>query len=499
MNSESDGKEAESQLSTPVSRLEFAQKAGGVGLWDWDVRTDKTWWSSVLYDLLGLPANVGGTTLQDFFAFVHPDDRLWLDEKLRTALSQKSLYSEEFRVIRADGEERWLAGKGEVFVEDGKAVRMMGINMDVTDRKRTEQQLLELNSTLEQRVEEELAARELLWNVSEDFMVQANYEGKILRTSPSVKRLLRGAFDTVSQLVHRDVIKCANEARAGIRETSQPRLLRNSLQGKHGEIRNLSWSIAAEQNGDTFVAIGRDITAILSAQNRIRETEERLSQVQRMETLGQLASGVAHDFNNLLVPILGVLDLLNRRPQGDPDFDELISGAGKAALNARALVRRILAFSQRQQAEPQSVDVPALLEGMEDLLRNTLPPTISITIDHEDGLAPVRIHPDQLELAVLNLAINARDAMSNEGELTIGCTADGEHIRINVSDTGCGMDEEVARRATEAFFTTKGAGKGTGLGLFMAQRLAQQTGGSLEINSTPGVGTMVTLVVPALA
>ena len=266
-----------------------------------------------------------------------------------------------------------------------------------------------------------------------------------------------------------------------------------------GNIRQVAWSITPHPSGESFFAIGRDTTDVVAARQRLREAEERLAQMQQMETLGQLAGGVAHDFNNLLVPILNVLDLLQRRPQGDSDFDELICGASRAALSARTLVRRMLYFAQRQKSEPETVDVAKLISGMEDLLTHILPQAVQLEIDACEEMAPVKIHPNQLELSILNLAMNASDAMRGSGKLRIRAESAGaEGIAITVTDTGIGMDEETVGRATDAFFTTKGPGKGTGLGLFMAKRLAEKANGTLDIRSIVGEGTEIRFWLPAV-
>jgi signal transduction histidine kinase len=246
-------------------------------------------------------------------------------------------------------------------------------------------------------------------------------------------------------------------------------------------------------------------------EERTREREAALAQVhemQKLESLGQLTGGVAHDFNNLLMVILGNLQLLRKRVPDDPRLLRLIDGAMQGADRGATLTKRMLAFARRQELRPETVDVPRLVNGMEELLRRTLGPAIEITTEYRPDLPSIRVDPGQLELALLNLALNARDAMPYGGRLVIGgyCVASGfdspkglpvgPYVCLSVSDTGDGMDETTLKRAAEPFFTTKGAGKGTGLGLSMVHGVAAQSGGAMRMTSKPGAGTTVELWLP---
>ena len=234
----------------------------------------------------------------------------------------------------------------------------------------------------------------------------------------------------------------------------------------------------------------------------------RIHEMQKMESLGQLTGGVAHDFNNLLMVILVNLELLRKRLPDDPMATRLLNGAIQGAERGATLTERMLAFARRQELKPETVDVPSLVNGMTDLLRRSLGPAIQIGTDFINDLPAIRVDPNQLELTLLNLAVNARDAMPLGGQLVIAARrmADstggpvglvpGPYLRLAVSDGGLGMDAETLKRATEPFFTTKGVGKGTGLGLSMVHGFAAQSGGGMQIISTPGVGTTIELWLP---
>lgn len=238
------------------------------------------------------------------------------------------------------------------------------------------------------------------------------------------------------------------------------------------------------------------------------EAHEALRQSQKMEAMGQLTGGVAHDFNNLLTPIVGVLDMLQRKGLGGDREQRLIAGASQSAERARILVQRLLAFARRQPLQAVAVDIAKLVSGMGDLVDSTTGPQIKVVVEAQPHLPPAKADANQLEMALLNLSVNARDAMPNGGTLRISATLEkasrghrtrlpaGEYIRLCVSDTGTGMDETTLARAIEPFFSTKGIGKGTGLGLSMVHGLASQLGGALLIQSRPGAGTDIELWLP---
>jgi PAS domain S-box-containing protein len=245
-------------------------------------------------------------------------------------------------------------------------------------------------------------------------------------------------------------------------------------------------------------------------QERTAELErahEQLRQSQKVEAIGQLTGGIAHDFNNLLTPILGGLDILQRRGVADPRGQRLIDGALQSAERARLLVQRLLAFARRQPLHPCPVDVGEVVRDMSDLVGSTLGPRIHIVVDVEENLPAAMADPNQLEMALLNLAVNARDAMPDGGTLSIAVRATvldaksklkpGRYVVLTVADTGVGMDAETLEKAIEPFFSTKGIGKGTGLGLSTIHGLAAQLGGWLDITSAPGVGTRVEVWLPA--
>lgn len=273
----------------------------------------------------------------------------------------------------------------------------------------------------------------------------------------------------------------------------------------HGEVSHWDTVLVPVRNDE-----GTIVRLIGSSRELTRQVaiEEQLRQAQKMEAMGQLTGGVAHDFNNLLTPIVGVLDMLQRRRIGGGREQRLIAAAAQSADRAKTLVQRLLAFARRQPLQPVPVDVAKLVRGMAELVASTTGPQIKVVVDAPEDLAPAKADPNQLEMALLNLAVNARDAMQDGGTLRISAATDvialgtrsdlrpGTYVRLSVADTGVGMDEATAARAVEPFFSTKGIGKGTGLGLSMVHGLVSQLGGALRIRSKLGLGTNIDLWLP---
>ena len=257
-----------------------------------------------------------------------------------------------------------------------------------------------------------------------------------------------------------------------------------------------------------FAKITRDITERREAQQALDQAREALFQSQKMEAIGQLTGGVAHDFNNLLMAILGSLELVRKRVPYDPRITPLLDNAVQGAERGSILTQRMLAFARKQELKVEAVDVATLARGMMTFLDRTIGGQVQVSLRFPTDLPRVLSDPYQLEAALMNLAVNARDAMPRGGDLVISACperiedgpslAPGDYVRLSVTDTGEGMSPETLQRATDPFFTTKGVGKGTGLGLSMVHGLAAQSGGGLFLTSEKGVGTQVDLFLPVV-
>jgi len=394
---------------------------------------------------------------------------------------------------------------------------------DVTARRQAEVQLQQLNATLEQRIAESLAERKLLADLVEgtDAIVQ------VIDHDFNILAINKAALDETEELLgHRPAVGDNKLTLLADRPDLQAKtrsLWQRALDGDayteivEAEAPNgcqrfyeMKFNVLYDPDGKQVGAyqFAYDVTERLHDQQRLADATARVHEMAKLETLGQLTGGVAHDFNNLLTPIVGALDMLRRQHESDDRSNRLISGALQAAERATTLVQRLLSFARRQHLESRTVDIKDLVEGMYDLMQRTIGPHIKVQLETAPDLPPARVDPGQLELALLNLAVNARDAMGGGGRLRLMVDeaqvdmaateglAPGRYIHIAVSDTGVGMDEATLKRAIEPFFTTKGHGEGTGLGLSMIHGLAAQSGGALHIRSTVGKGTTADLWLP---
>lgn len=408
---------------------------------------------------------------------------------------------------------------------------------ETTEQVRTAEALREnqralqaLNDNLEARVASALAERRVLADVverSDAFVVAADRQFRLLAINDAAAREIDRIYgvrpavgdDLPALIAHMPAHSAAVRAvwqRAFDGETFdevQPfgdaALARRFYEVRFSPLRDADGAVVGAYQ------FGYDVTPRLEEQARLAEAEEALRQSQKIEMLGQLTGGVAHDFNNLLTPVMGALDYA-RMALRDADAREIVAVGLQAAERARTLVQRLLAFARRQHLRPQPVDVAALAENMAEIALRSLPRGITLALDLPDDLPPARVDPDQLVMALLNLVINARDAIEADGGAgrirvsacavaridpaavgaDVDAAGDGPCVRIDVVDDGAGMDEATLRRATEPFFTTKPTGKGTGLGLPSVHGLVLQSGGALRVASTPGEGTTATLWLP---
>ncbi|MEA2867263.1 MAG: hypothetical protein QOE39_1978 [Bradyrhizobium sp.] len=515
------------------AELARVQQVGRIGGLEVDLRTGFRNRRSPEYLLIhGLPPDAANETHEDWVQRIHPEDRAATEKKFRDAVASNVRdYTVQYRIIRpSDGEIRWISVRSTIERDQkGRAIRLVGAHTDVTEQVVAEQalrqseelyrkladQLAELNATLAQRVAEKTRERDRIWNVSQDLLLVADRSGIWRTVNPAWTRTLGWSEAellnrTAEWLEHPDDngIMHAQIKKLGASETTIR--FESRFRHKDGSYRWLSWTGVPDQ--DHIYAVARDVTAEKAAAERLRATEEALLQSQKMEAVGQLTGGIAHDFNNLLTGIVGSLDLLQTRlNQGRIDnVARYIDAAMTSANRAAALTHRLLAFARRQPLIPKSVDANQLVVSLEDLLRRTIGETIDLAIVASGDLWNTLCDPNQLESALLNLAINARDAMPDGGKLTIttanarldGVTADtpalapGDYICISVTDTGTGMSAEVTARAFDPFFTTKPIGQGTGLGLSMIYGFARQSNGHATIDSKLEQGTSVRLYLP---
>jgi PAS domain S-box-containing protein len=400
--------------------------------------------------------------------------------------------------------------------ESGKVTAIFVEGLDVTERRATEQALRELNANLERRVIERAQARGRTWNLSPDLLGALNSKGYFETSNPAWQTILGWSEDEVAsmsifELLHPDDVE---HTRAGFELTlvGQPAIrFVNRYRCKDGSHRYISW--VGIQEDDYVYCTGRDITVEREAEIELAKAQDALRQAQKMEAIGQLTGGIAHDFNNLLTGIIGSLDLVRRRMASGSteDIPRWMDAASLSAQRAAALTHRLLAFGRRQSLDTRPNDVNRIITGMQDLLQRTMGERIELLCKLSGDLWTAFTDANQLEGALLNLAINARDAMPDGGRLTIesanvrldkAYTAlhedvqPGDYVAVSVSDTGIGMSAEVVEKAVDPFFTTKPVGEGTGLGLSVIYGFAKQSRGHLRIYSQVGQGTTVKLYLP---
>jgi PAS domain S-box-containing protein len=602
-------------------RLRVAKDAAKLGIYEYDVATGAILWDARVRELWGVGPDVP-VTIDTFFSGLHPEDRTKTQALLERATDPAGdgEYYAEYRVIsRADGSERWVAAAGKVFFENDRAVRMIGIGQDISERKRAEAEVRESEErfrnmadtapvmiwvaapdkactfvnrtwlnftgrTMEQELgfgwaacvhpddrqrnyevfstafearrsfqsecrwrradgeyrlvlctgiprfepggnfagyigskiditdlQSEMRFRQLAENIDQVFWMIDIATDRVLYVSPAFEKIWGVAFPAVYQnpawlleTVHpEDRERCAaflSKLRSDPAEETY-RIVRPD-----GAVR---WIydrafLVHDPEGKLYrvAGIAEDITAH-------RALEEGFRQSQKMEAVGRLAGGIAHDFNNLLTVVGGYLHMvLDATPPSDPRRDKLEQILA-ASNRAGALTSQLLAFGRKQMVQPRLVNVNNLLTSMQGLLRPVMGEHIRLETDLAAALPCVKADPNQLEQVLMNLAANARDAMPEGGEFRIrtalaGGQADarrgpdrGPSVRMQISDTGCGMGEDILQHIFEPFFTTKGVGKGTGLGLSTVYGIIQQNRGTIQVASTPGRGTTFDILLPA--
>lgn len=486
-------------------QLRIAQTAGGVGSFEYTGGFGTATVSEQFCRLLGLH-EADALPVRTINAVVAPGEPpiiLGPD----AAPEQQSAYS-EFRIHRADtGEERWLARRGELLREGGVGgVRFVGVVYDVTHAKRSEAQLRELAHTLEERVQERTQERDRVWSLTRDLFAVTDVAGSFQASNPAWSRTLGWtapdldgrSFET---LVHSDDRPATKRLFETLASDGLVPSFECRIAGADGGYRWVDWTGVAE-DGQLFLT-GRDI-------GQRKQLEEQLRQSQKMEAVGQLTGGLAHDFNNMLTGVIGSLDIIRRRIADGRtgDLERFMDAASTSAERAAALTHRLLAFSRQQSLDTKAVDVNALVVSMEDLLTRTLGEQTRLSVTVATETWPAWSDENQLESAILNLAINARDAMPRGGLLSIE-TANvvietapdeempaGEYVLIRVTDTGAGIPPDVIDKVFDPFFTTKPIGQGTGLGLSMIYGFMRQAGGGVRIASVPGAGATIDLFLP---
>jgi PAS domain S-box-containing protein len=519
---------AEARLHESEQRLRLVLESTGLGSWEYEAATGRTFRSARHDEIFGYQAPLSEWSFERFLTHVAPPDRALVEAGFNAALQQGKDWNVECRMIRADGSPGWLQACAKPYpASDGKILRLLGTVADVSARKQAEHAVIETAAKFENFAQ---TMPSMVWTSMPDGSIDW-FNARV----PEYCGISEAEMKPDGWApVHPDDVATAGKAWQEAVASGQPYVAEYRIRRHDGMYRwhitravpiraadgaiaywiGTSADIHDQKSAEQALA---DLNATLEQQVRERTAElmaaeASLRQSQKMEAVGQLTGGLAHDFNNLLTGISGSLELLERRlAQGRiSDLDRYLRTAQGAAKRAAAVTHRLLAFSRRQTLDPKPTDMNRLIADIDELICRTMGPAIDVTITRGPELWGVLVDPNQLENALLNLCINARDAMPDGGRLLIKTSNEvldgadarsldveaGEYLSLTVTDTGSGMSPEVIARAFDPFFTTKPLGEGTGLGLSMVYGFARQSGGQVRISSELGKGTSVAIYLP---
>ncbi len=519
---------AEQTLRDAEERTRIALAAGGLGTWEIDLANGQTRRSARHDEIFGYATAPVDWSIDIFLDHVMPADREWVAARLREAVAGPNGLHAEFRILAADGMEKWVYVRAQLVADGGRPARLMGIIADISARKADEARLVASEKMFRSFAQ---AMPHHVWSAGPDGEIDW-YNDRVYEYSGLTPEVLLGPHGW-RHVVHPDDVPKVWTNRGGMpagnwleiqyrlrRADGEYRWFDRKAVPVRDEDGRLLWWLGTatdihdqKTGAEALAALNASLEAQIEQRTaELMAAEAALRQSQKMEAVGQLTGGIAHDFNNMLQGIAGSLELMERRvAQGRTAEAEKFLGTARDGISrAAALTHQLLAFSRRQALTAKRVDFARLIDGIAGLIQQTAGPAIAFERRIPVGCWPVRCDPNQLENAILNLAINARDAMPAGGLLTVtaehavldaaavkGLGAEpGAYLRISVIDNGAGMSDDVLEHAFEPFFTTKPAGQGTGLGLSQVYGFARQSNGILRLESAVGVGTSVHIYLP---
>jgi PAS domain S-box-containing protein len=497
-----DAAQAEAARRHTTEFLSHAQTIAHIGSWEWDLAGDIVTWSDEMYRIFGVAAEGGPISYDRYLALIHQDDRDSVGEAVSRALETGEPFEIDHRIIRPDGSLRFLHVRGGIVRDSaGRPARLIGAVLDITGRKQAEEALRQANDRLKAVIHSSpLAILSLdeegilqTWNPAAERLFGWTAEEVIGTRLPIVPDEQLQDFDAGLRRV------LAGEVLTGVE------LVRKRKDGTSVIVNRYAAPLHDASGRVTgMIALIEDVTSV-------KRLEQQFFQAQKMEAVGRLAGGVAHDFNNLLTAILGSTDLLLETLSADHPGREEALETRKAALRAADLTRQLLAFSRQQVLAPRVLSPNEVVADMDKMLRRLIGEDVDLRTVLAEGLGAVRADPGQLEQVIVNLVVNARDAMPKGGKLTIETAnvtldapyanedtvvAASAYVMLAVSDTGTGMDAATQARVFEPFFTTKPKGRGTGLGLATVYGIVKQSGGYIWVYSEPGRGTTFKIYLP---
>ncbi len=500
-------------LSDPLTemqrRLELTYASVNEGIWDWDLRNDGLIWSDRFIEIVGLSRDQFTPQISTFAERIHPEDLPRVEQALDDHLKRGEPYDAQYRLRHEDGHYLHVRSRGQAFWDQNcNPVRMVGSVQDISDQVATKAAL----------DESETRFRQLSANIPGAifrYVIFPDGTDEIEYMSPGCLDIwevdsatIEGDPTALWEVVLEEDFPAMRESVMRSAETLEPWSHKWRIQTKSGKRKWLHGRGLPSRLPDGSVlwnSLILDITDQVKTERELQENRELFHRAQKMESLGQLTGGMAHDFNNLLGIILGNLELLNEIGNLG-ESDEYVQDALNAVYRGSELTRSLLAFARRATLEPESTKLATVASELQQLLRHTLPGHIDLEMKLQSDLPDLVIDRGALESSLLNLILNARDAIEGEGRIEISFakttseepTGPSEHVQIKVTDNGTGMDPAVASKVIEPFFTTKEGGKGTGLGLSMVEGFVKQSGGAMRIDSELGEGTSMTLNFPVL-
>jgi PAS domain S-box-containing protein len=528
-------------------RLQLALAAtDSVGTWDWDISEDRFLADAHFAQLHGIdPALAGELPISAYLHGVHPEDRAMIARSIKHCITHGTEYAEEYRLLQPDGQLNWVFARGRCYKDHhGRPMRFLGAALDLTERKRTEQALRQSQTELQLIIN---AMPILISYVDSEERFRLNNSAYLdwygLTPQELFGKTIREVLGDEAYALRAEHIAealkgkpCCFSISTSHRDGSLRHALMNYLprHGGDGAVNGFYIFVIDETERKQTEEALRNLNETLEERvaartQQLAETNQRLQNemvereraedalrhAQKMEAVGQLTGGIAHDFNNMLTGIIGSLDLMQRYIADGRihEIGRFTEAAVSSANRAAALTHRLLAFSRRQSLDRKPLNANELVRSLEDLLSRTKGDHIELKLQLADEVWPISTDVSQLENALLNLVINARDAMPDGGQLlietanvyldgsditTLEPVKAGDYVMIAVSDNGTGMTPSVLAKAFDPFFTTKPIGQGTGLGLSMIYGFAQQSGGHVSLFSLPGKGTSVRLYLPRL-
>jgi PAS domain S-box-containing protein len=494
-----DQRRAEEDLAKSNERFALATHAAHMGVWDWDIPADLLVWDGRMYELYGIPRESFTGAYGGWSGCLHPDDRERVSAEIQQALRGERPFQSEFRISRPDGSLRHIGAVAEVSRHaDGEPLRMTGINFDITERMRAEEAQIRLVAIV---------------NASDDAIISKTLDGLISTWNSGAEKMFGyTAEEAIGQSILMIFPPERFEEEKGIlSQIRAGRVVKNFETVrvcKNGKKLNISETLSPIFDGNGKIVGGSNIARDISERKRM---EEQLNRTQRLESIGNLASGIAHDLNNVLLPIQLSLELLEMKIS-DPYAQRLLATMRTSAKRGADIVQQVLTFGRGDEGERRLIEPKQVIDEVMRIIRETFTKSIRIRAEVPEGLSTFMADTTQVHQIFLNLCVNARDAMPQGGTLTISAenveigepdtrlhpeARIGPYVLIKVTDTGAGIPPEIRDKVFEPFFTTKEVGKGTGLGLSTVHSMVKRHGGFLNLYSEVGKGTSFHLYFPA--